>query len=272
MNVDQVKLLVWQTLQKEWRNRMFIFLFMLTIFCIVTAFLIIRYFFTDVLDPSATTMIGKDKPLFIFVGFINFFIWFVSLLVGLGVVKSDLETGVIRQIISLPISRIEYLFSRLIGGWILVMGFYLISVSLSYVLFQTMSDQVLNIGPILLAMIPQSFVILAGVTLTMIYSMKFSKIVAFIVSCITSMIISSANFRFLDDASFDAFLGDSVIGKILYVIHWMLPRMYEVNALVGSVMREADIGGSPVLLFLHFVITFGLVSFITSWFFRRRDF
>ena len=59
----------------------------------------------------------------------------MSALLGVSCLRSDIQEGVLEEILSLPLSRLSYLCSRILGTWIIVMSYYILSLFLAVLVF-----------------------------------------------------------------------------------------------------------------------------------------
>ena len=118
MNWNKISVIFENTLAKEWRNRFLIFLFILTVAVILIVNVVMNYIgqIPGVLADATLA----NKKLYIFFYIINSWNIFLSIMMCVNCVKSDLNGGVYSQILSFPVKRIEYLFSRIFGTSTLV--------------------------------------------------------------------------------------------------------------------------------------------------------
>ena len=113
------------TLKKEMRNRALGIIFILNIVLIIIVNSFVDFFISMIGESGGLVNIGEEKgPIFMF--FVNKWTGVLSILFGVNCIKSDDEEGILGQIISLPISRTQYLIGRILGSTTIVAIFYTI--------------------------------------------------------------------------------------------------------------------------------------------------
>ena len=122
------------TLKKEIRNKALVIIFFLNIILIgaVNSFV---DFFVGMVGSEQSFVDLQGQKVFIFMFFINKWTGVLSILFGVNCIKSDDDEGILGQIISLPVSRAQYLVGRILGASTIVILFYFILESSSSFFF-----------------------------------------------------------------------------------------------------------------------------------------
>ena len=235
MNWNIIYVIFENTLAKEWRNKFLLFLFGLTV-----ALILLVNVTMDWVGQVPGLMLDAamaNKKLYIFYFIINTWNIFLSIIMGVNCVKSDLNEGVYGQILSFPVTRLEYLLSRVLGTTAIVFCYYLISTLLALSVFAFSSDGKVFIDPgLFAALLPNLILIFTSVTLTVLISLFLTKIAAFITTFILVLLISSsdanlgqlgAEYLFSDMSFFKAF------GLMLY---FFFPRIGTINSMATDII------------------------------------
>ena len=259
------------TLNKEYRNKALIFIFVLTIGMILLLTSLMSYLQEQFIDADSMAMVS-DKTMMVFFFCINAWTGFLGILLGAGCIRSDFNSGVISQILSFPIKRSEYIIARVAGTWAIVIFYYFISFILGTVLLSVSTESFVFNPIMLLAFLSSSLTILASILISILFSLYFSKIYTFISVGIVSMLISYTNNYFLERSFSDVFESFSVFKTIGLFIHNLLPRIGEVSAITNAIVLDNEFNTSPVVTFVHFGVTFAFLLIIVNWIFKKRDF
>ncbi len=238
MNNRAFFLLIWNTVQKELRSKSFYMAIALTIGMLVIGFSIMQAFKNEIKLENGTELLGSGQLFWVYYSFINAWSIFLGLMFGLNCVRSDVSSGVIGQLLALPISRPWYLVSRVLGSWLLV-GFYqVISFLLTGVFFLEAIKQI-PFSAIALAPIISLLPTLAAVILGLFISLWLGKTSGLILTGIASLGGSWARSHFaqvqnpLDNLSFL-----KVVGLVLWIV---IPRFAAPHSIVQSFAGIDDI-------------------------------
>lgn len=129
MNWSQTKTLFLNSISKEYRNKsLFVFLALTFLFTVLISLLLD---FMDGFISSQGVAAGminfSDHKLGISFVMINFWIYLVALIIGNSLIGSDLRDNIVGQILVLPISRLQYMVSRIFGGMAIMSGFLVVN-------------------------------------------------------------------------------------------------------------------------------------------------
>jgi len=258
------------TLAKEWRNKFLIFLFALTV-----GLIILINFVMDWVGQIPGVFLDAtlaNKKLYTFYYIINTWNVFLSIIMGVSCVRSDLNDGVYAQILSFPVKRMEYLLSRILGSTAIVLGYYLLSILLALTVFAFSSEGKVFIDPgIFLALLPNILLIFSTLTLTVLISLFATKIATFISTFILVAMISSSNANFAGvpvDYMFSELSFIKIMGIILY---FLFPRIGTLNTMATDIVMGKTLGVSIGWEILHLGLTLGILYVLVLLILRRRE-
>ena len=124
MNKHIVLTLIWNTLQKEFRNKtlMFLLVFTLGVILVVTALFRFLYDYTEGNQGQAMLTGFVGDPFVVFYYIISIWNAVLAIVLGVNCIKSDERCSVMPQLLSLPIKRSDYLIARIVGSWIIIIA------------------------------------------------------------------------------------------------------------------------------------------------------
>jgi len=271
--MDRKKMIVLfiNTFQKEYRNKMMIFFIILTVILIFGINSILN--FAGQLPGIIPRGSLGDKKLFVFFYIINFWNVLLSVIIGINCVKSDIKSGVILQILSLPIKRVEYLFARILGATGIVLSYYFLAFFLGVVIFTFSSGGVVSFDfKMLLGLIPTAVLILSAVTFSVLFSLFFSKIQSLFAVLISMLFISHYNNAFslmfpsnyLKDLNVFSFFG--------LIFHFIFPRVGIFNDLAKNVILGNPLDYNLLIEIPHFLISYAFLGFLCHIALKKKEF
>lgn len=268
MNARAFKLLIWNTVQKEIRSKTFFMAVFLTIAVLGLSYAIMHAFKDQIQVDSNVELFGAGQLLWIYYALVNALSVFLGLMFGLGSMRSDVSTQVIGQLLALPISRSSYLFARVLGSWILVIFYQLLSFALTAMLFGANLADV-NTGALLLAPIVSFFPSLAAIILGLFVSLWLGKASGLIATGIASIGGSSARAYF--SSTTDVWSNLSIL-KIVGIILWIIiPRFAAPHSFV-HVLAEMPDAKIAWIDMAQFSISSAFLLLATTWVFGKRGF
>ncbi|MFA6235825.1 MAG: ABC transporter permease [Bacteriovorax sp.] len=267
----QWKAMLKDTILKEMRSKTLIFIFIATTLIIFLAHALLKLLVQSS-DANTAMMITGANNLSLMFSLINFWSVIVAGIFGISSVRSDFKSNIIYQYLSFPISRTQYMFSRIIGTWILVYSYYLYAYLLSALLFSVATNTMALTVSHLVSMLLMGLYVLLVILISFFYSMFVGKIASFIFLIVTvlTISISTSNMRIVEFADYAKNLNIfRVIGLIVY---FFLPRINYVSELAGAVASNEVIKLNVGLETLHLVVTTALFVFIANWVVRKKNF
>ena len=120
-----LKVILLDTLQKEIRSKTLLWVMIINIFFILLVSGGISYL-SQTLGDVGFPVEMKNKSIFIISFFISFWTGVLSILFGGSCIRTDEENGIIGQILSLPVTRFQYLLGRILGTTLIAAVFFII--------------------------------------------------------------------------------------------------------------------------------------------------
>jgi ABC-type transport system involved in multi-copper enzyme maturation permease subunit len=262
-------LLIKNTLIKEYRNKTLLLLLLFTLLILWAEHTSFDYIFNKFFKQNNINLVQYKIDLFYYI--ISSWNILMAAMLGVGCVRSDNNDQVLESLLSLPISRSNYIFSRVGGTWLIVMGYYVFSLLLAYFIFSFDKMEAMLGWPIISSLLMSSIPILGIITLSVFLSLHFSKIWAFMVTLLCSGLISHANEkfsgRFLDEVKNI----QGVFDTITALFHSFVPHLGTFNTLSKELFSNHDLTKNLALELLHFGGSYGLLVFGIMITFRHLD-
>ena len=263
------------TVLKEVRSKTLIFIFLATTVAMILSHLVLSTIYNQsVIEGGAASLslAGADL-LSINFRILNVISFTIATIFGISVFRSDFQNNIIYQYLTLPISRTEYFFTRVIGTWVLVLSYYLYAYILSTVLYSiAFKSNVLKGGHLVGFMILCVY-LLVVIFLSSLFSLFMNKIAALFVTFITTM-ISTAAFKTFSELPIQDFLTSLGFFKIFGLIfYYLYPRLsfldelaaYFISAQSTSVLNMWEQS-------IHFVLIVSIYVYIANYLLKKKDF
>lgn len=271
ISFNHLSLLTINTIQKEVRNKTILFLFVFTLIVIIMSYSLVNLFFQQVAQEDMLSGLGLGMSS-IFLSVLGMWTSLIALLVGANVLRSDMDEKVLPQILALPITRTEFLLSRLIGSWLIVMVFYLLSAFIITVLFQFVSRDFANIEYFLISLGPLSISVFVVLWVSMFFSQYFPKIFALLTSTFALGFIQFSNTYFLRNEVSKVFAEGNILGMILSLFYFIFPRTGDWARVNSAWANNVEVSISVSTLLLHTAFSSLIIFILFAWIFKRRDF
>ena len=255
--------LVTNTLHKEYRNHTLIFLLILS--------LLLIYAINGTMDFFTGGSALAASKLAILYRIISAWGGLLGLLLGSNCLSSDRTSGVMPIILALPVSRAEYLLARVVGTWLIVMGYYALSLMLGFVVFSVGSLGLALNPRILPALLINSTGVLAAILLGVLLSLFLSRTKAFIASLITAGACLAAGSSLKGLSLLEQFTDLSLWRSLALALHYLLPRLGSVSELAQGVLFGRTTLLNPWLEGLHLIFSLALLAAASLLIFRRQD-
>ncbi len=263
--------LIINTFQKEYRNKMMIFFVILTIILIFGINSILN--FAGQLPGIIPRGSLGDKKLFVFFYIINFWNVLLSTIIGINCVKSDIKSGVILQIFSLPIKRVEYLFARILGATGIVLSYYFLAFFLGLLIFTFSSAGSVSFDfKMLLGLLPTAVLILSSVTFSVLFSLYFSKIQSLFAVLMSMAFISHYNSIFSLTSASDYFKDLNVFSFFGLIFYFVFPRVGIFNDLAKNLILGNPLDYNLLIEIPHFIASYAFVGFLCCYALKRKEF
>ncbi|RPJ77845.1 MAG: hypothetical protein EHM20_05325 [Alphaproteobacteria bacterium] len=256
---------------KELRSKTLIFILIATTLMILLGHSLLKMFLNNN-DPTTSLMVSGTSSLTFMFTMINAWSVVIAGIFGISSIRSDFRDKIIYQYLSLPISRTQYMFSRILGTWILVYGYYLYSYLLSALLFSIATHSMVLQWAHLISMLLMGIYVLLVIFISFLYSMVAGKISAFLMLIATVVIISLSTSAFRTLAAVDYLKEISLFKIVGLIVYFFLPRINYISELASAVMLKEEIKMNIGLESLHLIGTTVLFVFLADRVIRRRNF
>ena len=267
----QWKALIRDTFVKELRSKTLIFIFIATTLAILLANGLLKAFMVNA-DGTPNILINGSNSLSIMFSFINIWSVVIAGIFGISAIRSDFQDKIIYQYLAFPISRTQYMLSRIFGTWLLVFSYYLYSYLLSTVLFSVATHSFALGWNHLLSMLLMGLYIFLVIFISFIYSLFAGNIAAFLLLFFTVVCISASSSSFRNLAYAEYFKDLSLFKVFGVIIYICLPRINYVTELASNVMLHEEIKLNLGLEALHLIVTSAIFMLIADRIVKRKNF
>lgn len=270
MNLKLTGLVLKNTVQKEWRSKTLIFLLVMTIIMISLAGAVLNYVKLNILNEMPMEGLAQ-QTLVVFFWVINIWSYLIATFVGVSTVRSDHEGGVMAQMLSFPLSRWEYLLGRISGAYLIVTGYYILSLLIGIIgISLALGDFVLSID-IVLGMFITSLSNLVVITLAIFFGLYLGLIQSFIVTFLMTFVISIANGYFAENGFFESLKSFSILKGMGAFIHGLLPHIsiWEGigKAFILGSKHKFDYG----IEIPHLIVSYTFLVLVVALVFRKKE-
>ncbi|OFZ23186.1 MAG: hypothetical protein A2202_02960 [Bdellovibrionales bacterium RIFOXYA1_FULL_36_14] len=267
MNKVIMKALLINTFQKEIRNKTLVFLFVLSIFLILLINQISVFF---VSNPAMNEGFqwSNTKMSFLY-EIISAWGSMLGFILGVSTIKSDMDYGVSQQIVAFPVKPPLYLACRLVGTWLIVNFYYIVTLLLALLVFALSGDQLAFSYKIFLSFGVFSLKILICITLAALLSIHFTKVIAFVSSIIIFMVMNVSNAHFAKGFAWNELGIFSTLGLI---VHWILPRIDTISGLSKNLLMDKNTFTFSFLEGGHLVLSYAFLFWVTYFSLKSKDY
>lgn len=258
------------TLLKEKRSKSLYFLIAVNAFFLFLAHILLSYFKEHVL--TATGVDGVTNIVVkMFFYFLSLWAVFVSIRVGGTAVKSDINGSIAGQILSFPISRFQYLLSRLAGAWSIVVIFYFINLVATILLLSMSAGTVLEIGSLFLGFFV-SLIPLFGLVLFSCFGSLFFGTFQNIVLVVIFYLFSSSCVATVSKVGLSVMWAtEGLWAKISSIGYLIFPRLQHWIEYSDSIALGRDVSFSFWAETGHLVFITAFWLFIFKLLFEKRE-
>lgn len=271
------KTLIKNTIEKEIRNKSVIFLFVMTLAVMYLGAVATNALQDEIKESGFNTYLATAS-MTVVIWIISLSAKFVAALVSANIFKSDLESGVISQLLALPIKRSSYVINRMFGGALLSFLYLLIILIIGMIILST--NELLPAGvdvpvvSILASTIPHFIQIIIIMFVSCFFSLFFNKIGTLLMTLFYVM-ASIGTYTYIQSGNpvVSGFNLSSIFGAIFY---WLLPRVGEINGISDMLSLGAEfnmeIFKNLAYGLIHLVATLGIWGMIFNYIFKKRSF
>ena len=270
MNKAQWQAMIKDTILKELRSKTLIFIFIATTLLIFLAHALLKLIISS--NEGSAVMVNGANSLSIMFTMINAWSVIIAAIFGISSIRSDFRDNIIYQYLAFPISRTQYMFSRIFGTWILVFSYYLYSYILSAILFSFATHSFALNWIHLVSMLLMGIYVFLIIFISFLYSMVAGKIGAFLLLITTTIIISASTGSIRALAYAEYFKQLSIFKIVGLIVYFCLPRVNYLTELASNVLTNEEIKLNIGLESLHLVVTSALFIFLADRMVRRKNF
>tara|TARA_B100000925_G_scaffold229230_1_gene177739 strand:- start:9788 stop:10600 length:813 start_codon:yes stop_codon:yes gene_type:complete len=269
--MNNIKILIGDTIKKELRSRTLLWLFILNIFLIIFVSGGINYI-TDIVADFGAPMELKNKSIHIINFFVSFWSGIMAIIFGGNCVRSDEDEGVIGQILSLPISRKEYLIGRALGALIISLGFYLVLNLCSLIFVMISGDDFPFLLTFPLGLAANFASIFALIVLSMFISLYSGKLLGFLTTILIYAFLTLAESIFYHK-SISEFVTEMGLFKFLSLgMYAIFPHISTLGNIGSKYSVGSNYEGFNYLFeFLHYSVSLGLLLFLLNFCFSKKE-
>jgi ABC-type transport system involved in multi-copper enzyme maturation permease subunit len=272
MRTTQYKTMIVDTINKEIRSKMLIFIFVISTGFILLSNSLVKIFFSSMVADANNVASSGPMLLSLMFGFINFWSVFISAIFGVNAIRSDFTQNIIYQYLAMPLKRSDYFFSRLIGTWVIVYTFYLYAYLASLVLFSIATHSwVAHSGHLLSAVMMGIFIFLC-ILFSTLFSFFGNKMGALMMVGISWIMMTFSNSTYRELPYNEYFSNLSLLRLIGMIVHWFLPRLGNISELANSFLFQKELKMNLWIEMPHLFITSGLLLWLGTYFIKRKDF
>jgi len=269
--MNKIKILIGDTIKKEMRSKTLLWLFVLNIIMIIFISGGINYVTSTVAD-FGVPMDLKNKSIHIINFFVSFWSGIMAIIFGGNCVRSDEDEGVIGQILSLPISRKEYLTGRSLGALIISLCFYLVLNLCSLIFVMISGDDFPFLASFPLGLLANFASIFALVVLSMLISLFSGRLIGFITTILIYSFLTMAESIYYQQPV-EEFLKDLGLFKFLSLIMYSIfPHISTLGNIASKFTVGSNYEGINYLFeFIHYGVTLGVLVLILNVLFTKKE-
>ncbi len=268
-----VKVLIGNTLQKELRSKTLFFLLVFTLGVIFLVSAAFKFMFDFSEADTGKQMISGflGEPFTIFYYVISVWNGILAIILGVNCIRSDERCSVLPQLLALPIKRFDYLFARIMGSWMIILGYYIFSLCLGgAIFFITLKTFTFN-PSVFLSLFFSSFSMLFIIIMSAFLSLHMPKLMAFIGALFVNSFISLSNAHFIKYSFAESLEGLNFLKVLGLFFYWLFPRVGNVNDFASTMMTGNEFAGNALVLYGHFSVTLAVFVLIFLYFFKKKE-
>lgn len=269
--MNDIKIITFDTIQKEIRSKTLLWLFVLNILFILIVTGGINYVSSLVADMGVP-MDMKNKSIFIISFFISFWSGILGIIFGGNCIRSDEDEGVLNQFLSLPISRFEYLAGRAIGALSISFSFFLILNIFALLIVTISGDDFPFLAATPLGILVSLFSLLGLILISMLISMHSGKIISFITTMFIYFFLTFSESIFYRVEFSEMFKELNLFRGVALLFYSILPHISTLGNVSRKLMIGSDYEGINYMYeFFHYSLTLGLLIFVMHLIFSKKE-
>lgn len=275
---NSMRALFIDTIQKEMRSKTLITLFVLS-----TVGMYFTYQVTKALSGSlegdgsmVTSMLGNFSFSAMF--YVNNLISIlVAAILGTSAFRSDFREKISYTLLTLPISRMEYFYTRVMGVWVMSLAYYLYTFVLGTFFLSLLHKKMsfsFHLGVVFIFSAITLFILL---NISSFIALYFNQLLSVFLTIIIYIFMSSAWSTFVSDSHNFSLSLLGFFGYIKGIFYLFFPHVSLYQSLNASMLlAEKPFSDFAIYNWLfevpHLVLSVGLMVFVTRHFLNRKDF
>ena len=267
----QYMALMMDTILKELRSKTLIFVFLATTAAILIGHMVLNMV-TSSMGGDATLSISGIDILSINFRILNSINFILAAVFGISVIRSDFQNNIIYQYLSFPISRTEYFFSRILGSWLLVMGYYAYSYILSAILFSFTFKKIVFTSGHLLSFLVLGLYLLLVIFIAVFFSLLMNKIAALFATFVGCMAVAVSFGNFAKAPYSEYFTNLSFSKGMGLVIYYLFPRVSFLDSAASSLLSNTPLGMNLAEQIIHLIVLTTVYVLIAQYVIKKKDF
>ncbi|MCP4911968.1 MAG: ABC transporter permease subunit [Oligoflexia bacterium] len=265
-----LSVLMTNTFLKEIRNKSLIFLGLLNIAIVIVISVIIKSLGESTLAQDGLNFVGGGA-LGIYFLCINFWIVFLAYLIGSNTIASDLNSKIVNQLVSFPISRWQYILVRALGAWLIILAFYFLSYFVGGLVFSGVTGVEVEMGKFVYAFLCNVFPLLAAVLVSMFFSLYLNRTFTFVTCIFVSFIVRTST-GFVSKMGLERMLEDfSFLKGLGLVFHYLFPHISSWSGYANSNLFNSETNFALASESVHLVVMILLWSLLINIIFNRKE-
>jgi ABC-type transport system involved in multi-copper enzyme maturation permease subunit len=268
LNINTTTLIIKNTIEKEWRSKALISLMIMTIVSVFLMGSLISLTKEFLVSSFSIDVVG-DKSMAIFFLFTSFWSSLLATYFGVSTAATDRESGVAMQLLSFPVSRLEYLVGRVVGCFCVVALYYLCASLLGMSGISLSTGTWVGTTQVLWAVFLNSFVWMAVCTLSLFVGLYLNRLSGFVTIIIIQLFGSSAYSYFSINKLSTLFEDFSLYKGFGALFYTLLPHTPYWSLLVNTKLFTPDEFEFKINEVVHYGVTFSFL-FACMWFFFKK--
>lgn len=270
-----IKAILKDTIKKELRSKTLIVLFVVTSLSMYLMYQVIKTVGGSV-DGLPIGVVGNLTFNIMFWG-INSLAIIIATILGAGSIRSDFKEKISYTLLTLPIPRTAYFYTRILGVWIMSVAYYLYSFVLGILFLTYLQKGVGGVWSYLTALVLSSIVIFIVLNISSFIALYLGQLWSVFSTFIIVILMSVSWGRFSSvnvQEAMTAFNGFDIIRGFFYIL---TPHISLYSDLVSALL----INDQPMIEFQkvnwlfevpHLILTTSLMVFLIRLALKKKDF
>lgn len=280
MNISSVqkqtiKSIFKDTIKKELRSKTLIVLFVVTSLSMYLMYQVIKTVGGSV-DGLPISIVGNLTFNIMFWG-INSLSIIIATILGAGSIRSDFKEKISYTLLTLPVSRYAYFYTRIFGVWLMSVAYYLYSFVLGILFLTYLQKSVGGVGGYLMSLLLSSIVIFIVLNISSFVALYLSQLWSVLSTFVIVILMSVSWGRFSVVNFQEAMSGFNAFDVIRGFFYLFTPHISLYSDLVSALL----INDQPFQEFQkvnwlfeipHLILTTALLIYLIRLAIKKKDF